>query len=259
MRGLLLKKIFLITVISFTAVIGAGQIQLPEPNFENLKGKVKVITLVREYWIINGRPIPPKHDTVAQREFLADGKALRYSLFGNVERRDIYTYAEGKQSVETFYIDAAGRRVTAEKANFQARADVPYESDLCQVYSTKTERDKKAGIERQTETCSPGSIRATTTTEENRDSTYLRTVREDSVGRTYESVFIYNVKQNPIEFRYIVNNLKATKYTWNITYVNHKSDSTGNMVEAVASATHSSRPNQVVYQYVERFEIVYFP
>lgn len=246
-------------VLLAAAIACVGQSELPGLNHPAYKGKIKSVTLVREYLIIGGKAVPQKHIAINQREFNADGQIVRYSVYGDIERRSIYSYRNGERLAETRYFDQKGSEMAAaDNPLFLARADIPIESDLCRDYTTRTLPDKQGGLERTVETCGSGLPRATEITEENADRTYERSIREDTKGRSWEGVAVFDGKGNPLEYRYIVNNLVLPKYSWNITYVNHRSDATGNLIEATASAISSFRPNQVWYQYVERFEIVYF-
>jgi hypothetical protein len=249
-----------LAAVLLSAVIACiGQSELPEFDHPAYKGKIKTIALVREYLIIAGKAVPQKQISINQKEFNPEGKVVRHSVYGDIERRTTHSYRNGERLAETRYFDQKGREITAAGDSlFRARADIPLESDLCPDYTTRTLPDKQGGLERKVETCSSGSPRATEITEKNTDDTYERSVREDAKGRSWEEVVVIDAKGNPLEYRYIVNNLILPKYSWNISYVNHRSDAIGNVIEATASAIHSFRPNQVWYQYVERFEIAYF-
>lgn len=255
MRSLVLT----ILILACTPAARVCQAQLPSISFENkINGKVQVVTYSREFWIVNGRPVQPRSEVNTITEYANDGKTTRHSEYGNIERRRIYTYSNGKESIQIQYLTLDGERISTDKASFEARADVIFENDLCPNFSTKTELDKKAAIERVIETCDTNTLRATTVIEENSDSTYLRKFREDAKGRSYESVLVFGRPSYPKEFRYIVNNMKAPKYSWNIACVNPKFDPNDNLTEIICTAAHSSKPNVAAYQYVERFEYTYF-
>jgi hypothetical protein len=258
MKRFHLRSFALFVIVGLTAVLAVGQSLPSQPQPKSWKGKVKLETFSREYWMVGGRPVPSKAEVVSQTEYDRDGRTVRDSDYGNIERRYIYTYPDGKQTVEIQYYDSAGKRISTDRAAFEPRADLPFVGDLCSGYSTRIERDKKAGIERSIQACPSGSIRSTTITESNAEFGQFREFREDAKGRTYEYVSIWGDRDDPKELRATINDLKSPKYTWSITYVNHKFDAVGNLVESGASAIHSSKPNQVWFQYVEKYAFEYF-
>ena len=251
-------KLLLLVLLGAAFIPCTGQSEVPSQARKDFKGKVRLVTHSREYWISNGRAAPSQPVLVSQTEFDRDGKATRQSLFGNIEQRSIYANTGGKETTEVRYFDRDGLEIPAGKQPFIARVDLPITDDLCSDYTSRSEIDKKAGIRRMSETCKSGATRATIITEQNADSSYIREVREDGKGRTWETIAIYDKGSTVREQRYLVNNVKSPKYSWLITYVNHKFDAGDNLIEVVASGIHSSRPHQVWYQFVERYEFVYF-
>jgi hypothetical protein len=110
----LLKIPFLLAILCFVVPVCTGQTQLPELIYDKLKGRVRMATHVREYWITGGIAGPPRSVVLGQTEFDEEGKLIRHSHFGNVERRELYTYKDGKRTVEVKYLDSAGQLIPAD-------------------------------------------------------------------------------------------------------------------------------------------------
>ncbi|MGD9590389.1 MAG: hypothetical protein AB7Q37_15655 [Pyrinomonadaceae bacterium] len=238
---------------------GRGQTEVTQIAAAGLQGKVRLVTASREFLIRDGRPVAPHTLIAYQREFDTDGRLIRDSTYGNLEQRHIFSYKDGVRKVEIQYFDLKGQPIHNKASSFVSNIDYPITSDLCTLYSTKVESDPIALITNLTETCSSGATRSTRITEENSNGTFRREFIEDAMGRTYERVSIYETPRVLREFRYIANNLKSPKYSWFQTYVNHKFDTVGNVIEMVGSGIHSSKPNQVMIQFVDKFEIDYYP
>lgn len=254
MNHVLPKILFLLFAARLVTTVCSGQALGPE----SFKGKVRLVTYVREVWIVGGRNVPPQPAVISRSEFGTDGRIIQSSFYGNIERRTKYGYKDGVRTESYSYFDPSGNPIAADNAKFEPAVDVAYQNDLCPDYSIKTEKDKAAGIEHITETCTTGERRAITKIERNADSTYVRELREDAKGRTYETIAVFSSKDVVKEFRYLVNNLKLPKYSFEIKCVNHEFDSKGNLIKVICSATHSSRPYQVAGQYAEKFEFTYF-
>lgn len=246
--------------LSTCVAIGFGQ-AVQRDSTAQYKGKVRLITTSREFLMMNGRAIPSLTMYNDQREYNEYGRLVRWSVFGkgNVEQRNLYTESDGKVNIEVLYFDSStGKPIPPQKTPFVSNIERSITGDLCSNFSEKAEVDAKAGIRRVTEICDSGSIRSKIVIEFNSDNTYVRRVLEDAMGRTYEAIFIYDSRSFITETRYIADEIKTPKYSWNQTYVNHKVDEIGNLIEVLGTGIHSSRPNEVSIQFIDRNEFVYF-
>lgn len=253
-----LSKVFLVIL----ATVGAADIctgQMPALDIGMpANGSVKSQTHSREFWIINGKPIAPKSEVHSLSEYDKERNIIRYSEYGNIERRQLFTYLNGQVTSEFQYFTASGERIIPEKTAFTPKWDALPDNDLCPRFLTRTEIDLKSRIRRLIETCEDKSARSTTMIEENVERTYYRELFEDAKGRSLESIVLSGDPLYPKELRFIVSNLKTPKYSWNITCVNPKFDPLKNLTEVVCTAIHSSKPHEASYQFVERFERTYY-
>ena len=198
-------------------------------------------------------------DTLGADYFDVDGELVQSSIFGNGEKRTIFKRIKGRVETEVLYFDSFGKSVDDKLFIFVARTDEPTENGLCPNYSERREVDSAGHIERDVETCADGMRRSTTTREFGKTGKLFRVLREDIKLRTWEDVYSYDTLGNITDYNFVVNDLKRPKYWHLINYVDFKFDKNKNLIRAVATSSNSTRPGQMIYQFVEEFIITYYP
>lgn len=186
------------------------------------------------------------------------GNLIQSSVFGNGEQRMSYVWTGDTFTASVNYFDQKGVQAPELSNRFTPLAgDIP-ESDLCNEYSVRKEKDVSANIYRVFEICRDKSLRRSTVYEMTANNNLLRKFAQDAKGRTYEHRNNYGVNFSLLGFKVTVDDLTRSQYWQEVIYSNEQRDGKKNIIRRTCTSTNSAYPGQVRSEYLEEYKIVYY-
>jgi hypothetical protein len=257
----LIRNLFAALVLfAICAGVSLGQ-TTPSPQLdEQLKGRVKTSLTTWTYLVYAGRSVPNIQVPIDFVQYDERGR-LEYEIdFGKdgINRRTTYNRADGKTTIKFQYFDRSGKEIPADRVKFFPNAGLTEQKGLCTEFVVRCEIIAPSNDRLYTEICSDGTIRATELEQFDENDRIIRSVRQDSLKRTWELAQTYDDFGNLISLRSVVNDRERPAFWVSNEYSDFRLDERGRLVGKFASVVNSSFSG-VSHQFIENRTIEYYP